>query len=211
MNLLQITDSVPLEKLTESTNSLSKTSIELAQAVSDYGALKVVFGVFIVMVIMMILVMLISHIYILKKVNLISSASMKVLKYFDNLSNRTIGKEEGNAIIRESLNKCNALTKYYILRIRLENHIDNKEVTKQKISKIAENSFAELNSQLSKFICIDKSLSHVIDTEDCDSLKNLIDQWVYQNKESFTISSMDQAVELFFSGLKLEYLKRLEQ
>lgn len=209
--LLQISDSVPIEKLTESTRTLSKTSIELAQAVSDYGALKVVFGVFIVMVILMMVTMVVSHIYILKKVNLISSASMKVLKYFDNLSNRTIGKEEGNSIIRESLNKCNALTKYYILRIRLENHIDNKEVTKQKISKIAENSFAELNSQLSRFICIDKSLSHVVDTEDCDSLKNLIDQLVYQDKDSFTISGMDQSVELFFNGLKLEYLKRLEQ
>lgn len=209
--LLQTLDSVPIDKLTESTRSLSKTSIELAQAVSDYGALKVVFGVFIVMVILMMIIMIVSHVYILKKVNLLSSASIKVLKYFDNLSNRTIGKEEGNSIIRESLNKCNALTKYYILRIRLENHIDNKEVTKQKISKIAENSFAELNSQLSRFICIDKSLSHVVDTEDCDSLKKLIDQLVYQDKESFTISGMDQSVELFFSGLKLEYLKRLEQ
>lgn len=211
INLLQITSEIPLDKLAESTKSLSKTSIELAQAVSDYGALKVVFGVFIVMVIMMIILMVISHIYILRKVNIISSASVKVLKYFDNLSNRTIGKEEGNAIIRESLNKCNALTKYYILRIRSENHIDNKEVTKQKIDKIAENSFAELNSQLSKFICIDKSLSHVIDTSDCDSLKNLIAQLVYQDKESFTISNMDQSVELFFGGLKLEYLKRLDQ
>lgn len=211
MNILQITDSVPLDKLTESTKTLSKTSIELAQAVSDYGALRVVFGVFIVMVILMIIIMVVSHVYMLKKVNLISSASMKVLKYFDNLSNRTVGKEEGNAIIRESLNKCNALTKYYILRIRLENHIDNKEVTKQKISKIAENSFAELNSQLSRFICVDKSLSNVIDADDCDSLKKIIDQFVYQDKNSFTISSMDQSVELFFSGLKLEYLKRLEQ
>lgn len=210
LNLLQITDSVPLDKLTESTKSLSKTSIELAQAASDYGALKVVFGVFIVIVIIMILIMIVSHVYMLRKVNLISDASLKVLKYFDNLSNRTVGKEEGNALLREALNRCNALTKYSILRIRFENHIDNKEVTQKKIEKIVQNSFAELSSYLSRFICVDKSLSHVIDQEDAEALNKLIHQLVYQDKDSFTISSMDQQVELFFSGMKLEYIKKLE-
>lgn len=210
MNFLQTTNPISLDKLTESTNALSKTSIELAQAASDYGALKIVFGVFIVIVILMMLVMITSHVYILRKVNLISEASLKVLKYFDNLSNRTIGKEEGNAIIREALNRCKALTKYYILRIRFENHIDNKEVTQQKIEKISQNSFAELSSHLSKFICVDKSLSHVIMQDDCESLDKLINQLVYQDKDSFTISSMDQSVELFFDGIKLEYTKKLE-
>lgn len=210
MNFLQVTNPVSLDKLTESTKALSKTSIELAQAASDYGALKIVFGVFIVIVIIMILLMIVSHIYILRKVNLIGEASLKVLKYFDNLSNRTIGKEEGHAIIREALNRCKALTKYYILRIRLENHIDNKEVTQQKIEKISQNSFAELSSHLSKFICVDKTLGQVIIQEDCESLETLINQLVYQGKDTFTISSMDQSVELFFDGLKLEYSKKLE-
>lgn len=210
INFLQAANPVSLDKLTESTNALSKTSIELAQAASDYGALKIVFGVFIVIVILMILSMIISCVYILRKVNLISEASLKVLKYFDNLSNRTVGKEEGNAILREALNRCNSLTKYYILRIRLENHIDNTEVTKQKIEKIAQNSFAELSSHLSRFICIDKSLSRVLNQEDCDSLEDIITQLVYQDKESFTISGMDQSVELFFDSIKLEYIKRLE-
>lgn len=210
MMLLQITDSVPLEKLTESTKSLSKTSIELAQAVSDYGALKVVFGVFIVMVLLMMIIMILSHVYMLKKVNLISDASIKVLKYFDNLSNRTVGIEEGNSIVREALNRCNALTKYYILRIRLENHIDNETVTRQKVDKIAENSFAELNSHLSRFICVNKSLSTIINYDGCESLKNLMIEQIYMPKENFTVSGMDQSVELFFSGMKLEYFKQLE-
>lgn len=207
---LQITGPVSLDNLTESTNNLSKTSIELAQAASDYGALRVVFGIFIVMVILMMIVMIVSHMYMLKKVNMIGDASIKVLKYFDNLSNRTVGIEEGNSIVREALNRCNALTKYYILRIRLENHIDNETVTRQKVDKIAENSFAELNSYLSRFICINKSLSTIIDYDECENLKNLMIEQIYLPKESFTVSGMDQSVELFFSGIKLEYFKQLE-
>lgn len=210
ITILQIADSVPLDKLAESTKTLSKTSIELAQAVSDYGALRVVFGIFIVMVILMMIIMVLSHMYMLKKVNLISDASIKVLKYFDNLSNRTVGIEEGNSIVREALNRCNALTKYYILRIRLENHIDNEAVTRQKVDKIAENSFAELNSYLSRFICVNKSLSTLINYDECESLKNLMIEQIYIPKENFTVSGMDQSVELFFSGMKLEYFKQLE-
>lgn len=199
-----------LNDLTESTKSLSHTTIELAQAVSDYGALKIVFGLFIVLVIIMIITIISTLIFNFRRLNRIESASMKVLQYFDNLSNRTIGKEEGNAVIREAINRCSALTKYYILRVRLENHIDNKEITKQKIVKLVDNSFAELNSFLSKFICIDKPLSNIIDFNDGDSLKALMIEWVYMDSNNFTVSSMDQTIELFFSGIKLEYLRNLE-
>lgn len=208
MILLQ--SAIPLKELTESTQSLSSTTIELAHAVSDYGALKIVFGLFIVLVIIMIITMVFTLIFNFRRLNKIESASIKVLQYFDNLSNRTVGKEEGNAILRESLNRCSSLTKYSILRIRLENHISNEEVTKTKINKLVENSFAEMNSFLSKFICIDKPISNIIDLSDSESIKLMITELVYMEKDQFTVSNMDQTVELFFSGLKLEYLKRLE-
>lgn len=199
-----------LNQLSETTKSLTNTSLELAQAASDYGALKVIFGVFMVIVILTILTIVVSYIFSLKKLNNINNASNKVLKYFDNMSKKTIGKEESQSLIRESLNRCKALTKYYILRIKYENHINNKELTKQKIEKIVENSFAELNSFLSKFIYNDTALSIVIDLEDSKPLMMMIENLVYQDKDNFTISNMDQTVELFFDGLKLEYTKKLD-
>lgn len=199
----------PIKELTESTESLSNTTIQLAQAVSDYGALKVIFGLFIIVVIIMIVAMTLTLISNFRRMNKIEEASIKVLKYFDNLTNRTIGIEESNAIVRETINRYCGLTKYQILRIRIENHIDNVEVTKQKIDKLVENYFAELNAFLSRFICIDKPLSSVIDFDNADSLKGIITQWVYMPKEEFTISNMDQTLELYYSGIKIEYLKRL--
>lgn len=200
----------PIGDLTRSTESLSNTTIQLAQAVSDYGALKVIFALFIVVVIIMIITMAFTLISNFRRMNKIEAASIKVLQYFDNLTNRTLGREESNAIVRETVNRYCALTKYNILRIRIENHIDNTEITKQKIDKLVENYFAELNSFLSRFICIDKPLSNIIDFDNVDSLKAMITQLVYVPKEEFTVSNMDQTVELYYSGIKIEYLKRLE-
>ncbi|MEG1415165.1 MAG: hypothetical protein RSC49_01045 [Clostridium sp.] len=199
------------QKLVDSTQSLAKTAVDLAQAASDYGALKVIFGLFVVIVILMILAMAFSLFLMVRKVNKIERASDKTLQYFDNLSNRTIGKEEGNAVVRETLNKSSTLVKYYILRIRWENHIDDTTAIQQKISMIIENNFAEMNSFLSKFICLNKPLSNVVNYEDRKVLKQLITESVYTTKENFTPSNMDQTVELFFNGLKLDYLKKLEE
>lgn len=207
MTILQTS---PLGELTESTKSLSTTTIELARAVSDYGALKVVFALFIVVVIIMIVTMVFTLITSFRRMNKIETASIKVLQYFDNLTNRTLGREESNALVRETVNRYCALTKYHILRIRIENHIDNTEITKQKINKLVENYFAEINSFLSRFICIDKPLSNVINFDNVDPLKDMITQWVYMPKDEFTISNMDQTVELYYSSVKIEYLKRLD-
>ena len=199
------------QKLVDSTQSLAKTTVDLAQAASDYGALKVIFGLFVVIVILMILAMAFSLFLTVRKVNKIERASDKTLQYFDNLSNRTIGKEEGNAVVRETLNKSSTLVKYYILRIRWENNIDDTTAIQQKISMIIENNFAEMNSFLSKFICLNKPLSNVVNYEDRKVLKQLITESVYTPKENFTPSNMDQTVELFFNGLRLDYLKKLEE
>lgn len=197
--------------LAETTNTLAKTSIELAQAASDYGALKVIFGLFLVIVIMLILIIIWVMVTTIKRIGKIEKASDKTLAYFDNLSNKTIGKEEGNAILRETLNRSSILIQYYILRIRWENHIDDKEKVHTKVSQIVENNFAEINQLLSRFLCVGKPLSSLIDYDDAKVLKQLMIDQIYIPKEDFTPSNMDQSVELFYSGLKLEYIKKLEE
>lgn len=196
--------------LIDATQALSKSSIELAQAASDYGALKVIFGLFLVIVILLTIIITWAIVSLIKRVGNIEKASEKTLAYFDNLSNKTVGKEEGNAIIRETLNRSSILVKYYILRIRWENHIHEQEKVNSKVSQIIENNFAEINQLLSKFICEGKPLSAHLNYEDAKILKKLMLEQIYIEKEDFTPSNMDQSVELFYSGLKLVYLKKLE-
>lgn len=198
-------------QLVDATSTLAKTSIELAQAASDYGALKVIFGLFLVIVIILILIIVWVMVSTVRRIGKIEKASDKTLAYFDNLSNKTIGKEEGKVILSETLNRSSTLVKYYILRIRWENHIDENEKVNSKISRIIENNFAEINQLLSKFLCLGKPLSSLVNYEDANVLKSLMIEQIYLPKDEFTPSNMDQSVELFYNGLKLVYLKKLEE
>ena len=62
-----------------------------------------------------------------------------------------------------------------------------------------------------RFLCVGKPLSSLIDYDDAKILKQLMIDQIYIPKEDFTLSNMDQSVELFYSGLKLEYIKKLEE
>lgn len=114
-------------------DKLTKVSLELAEAASNYGALKIIFGVFMVMMLLIVLVFVSQSVFLIKRVQGISDVSDKIDNYFEGLSESDIGKEEANSMIREVLNHNSVLIKYYIIRVRSENHISNKENTELKI------------------------------------------------------------------------------
>lgn len=199
---------------TEEARLLSQTAIDLAEAASNYGALKVVFGVFLVIMIFMVITFIAQTIYILKKVQKIAEASDRVLSYFNPISNRTIGEDEAITILKESMSNRSTYIKYSILRIKLENHINDEQTTETKIRRILANSNAEASAFLSKFIIENKgkNLGTVINfNADNDVLYQLLWEQVYQPKDIFSISSMDQTIELFMNGLKLNYISKLEK
>lgn len=114
-------------------DKLTKVSLELAEAASNYGALKIIFGVFMVMMLLIVLVFVSQSVFLIKRVQGISDVSDKIDNYFEGLSESDIGKEEANSMIREVLNHNSVLIKYYIIRVRSENHISDKENTELKI------------------------------------------------------------------------------
>lgn len=114
-------------------DKLTKVSLELAEAASNYGALKIIFGVFMAMMLLIVLVFVSQSVFLIKRVQGISDVSDKIDNYFEGLSESDIGKEEANSMIREVLNHDSVLIKYYIIRIRSENHISDKENTELKI------------------------------------------------------------------------------
>lgn len=114
-------------------DKLTKVSLELAEAASNYGALKIIFGVFMVMMLLIVLVFVSQSVFLIKRVQGISDISDKIDNYFEGLSESDIGKEEANSMIREVLNHNSVLIKYYIIRVRSENHISDKENTELKI------------------------------------------------------------------------------
>lgn len=192
-------------------DKLTKVSLELAEAASNYGALKIIFGVFMVMMLLIVLVFVSQSVFLIKRVQGISDVSDKIDNYFEGLSESDIGKEEANSMIREVLNHNSVLIKYYIIRVRSENHISDKENTELKIQRILKNTHSEASTFLNKFRYKSKPLGVYLDVEmDTENLFNLMLEQIYIPKEHFQLSQMDQSIELFMQGLKLNYVTKIE-
>lgn len=195
--------------LNQAVDQLTKSTIEIAEAASNYGALKVVFGIFVVIVAVLILYFIYQQYSLSSKIDLISVAAHKTQDYFEGASDHTIGVSQGQVLVRRALNSLATSTKYSILRIKLENHIENTEAVKLKVGRLVRNEYAELNSFFSNFICNDHPLNEVLNEADIAELETLILEQVYIPKDEFSVFLMDQAVDIYINGIKLLYIKNL--
>lgn len=200
-----------LNNLTESVNKVTDSSIRIAQAANDFGALRVAFGVFMIFIIV-IVILFIWQIFVLSgKLNTIYGAAVKTTEYFETSVEGDIGSSQAQVIVRRNFNSLSQAIKYYILRIRLENHIDDKNKIKVKIDRLVRNEFSELTTYLSNFKCNEKVLSFIVEDDDIQMVEDFIFEQVYIPKNDFTISNMDQSTSIFINGLKLSYIKKIPQ
>lgn len=204
--LLQTLNSDGLNK---AVGQITESSVKLAEATANYGALKMVFSVFMIFMIVIVLLFVYQIFVLTKKVDIIHIAATKTQEYFEGVSDRTIGTSQGQIIIRRSFNGLSQSIKYAILRIRLENHIDNKEMVCNKVSRMIKNEFSEINSFFSNFICDEKPLCEILNDEDEDVIKEFMLEQIYIPKENFSISNMDQSTDILINGIKLIYIKNL--
>lgn len=200
-----------LNNLTESVNKVTDSSIRIAQAANDFGALRVAFGVFMIFIII-IVILFIWQIFVLSgKLNTIYGAAVKTTEYFETSAEGDVGPSQAQVIVRRNFNSLSQAIKYYILRIRLENHIDDKDKIKVKIDRLVRNEFSELTTYLSNFKCNEKVLSFIVEDDDIQMVEDFIFEQVYIPKNDFTIFNMDQSTSIFINGLKLSYIKKIPQ
>lgn len=197
------------QKLDNAVQSLTRSSIELAEAASNYGALKVIFGIFMVLVLVLVVMFMYTIWNLNKKISVVSESSSKIAEFFDGAADSTIGVTEAQILIRREFNCLGYILKYAILRIRLENHIDNKESVIKKVDILVNNEYSELCGLMSNFNCDGKSLSTIFELQDNEAIKDMVIEQIYIPKDQFSISNMDQSVSMYLNGLKLMYLKKL--
>lgn len=197
------------QKLDNAVQSLTRSSIELAEAASNYGALKVIFGIFMVLVLVLVVMFMYTIWNLNKKISVVSESSSKITEFFDGAADSTIGVTEAQILIRSEFNCLGYILKYAILRIRLENHIDNKESVIKKVDILVNNEYSELCGLMSNFNCDGKSLSTIFELQDNEAIKDMVIEQIYIPKDQFSISNMDQSVSMYLNGLKLMYLKKL--
>lgn len=197
------------QKLDHAVQSLTRSSLELAEAASNYGALKVIFGIFMVLVLVLVVMFIYTIWNLNKKISVVSESSSKVTEFFDGAADSTIGVTEAQILIRREFNCLGHILKYAILRTRLENHIDNKESVIKKVDILVNNEYSELCGLMSNFSCDGKSLSTIFELQDNEAIKDMVIEQIYIPKDQFSISNMDQSVSMYLNGLKLMYLKKL--
>lgn len=200
-----------LNNLTESVNKVTDSSIRIAQAANDFGALRVAFGVFMIFIIIIVILFIWQIFVLFGKLNIIYGAAVKTTEYFETSAEGDIGPSQAQVIVRRNFNSLSQAIKYYILRIRLENHIDDKNKIKVKIDRLVRNEFSELTTYLSNFKCNKKVLSFIVEDDDIQMIEDFIFEQVYIPKNDFTISNMDQSTSIFINGLKLSYIKKIPQ
>ena len=191
----------------EAVDKLSKSAIEIAEAAGDLGALKVMFGFAVTFTALLLIVFVVQIISNQKLLRGIKQSTDQTARYFSDLNNRTIGKEEAKAVTKETLDRSCALVKYYILKIRMT----NREGTLNKIRRMIDNDFNGQRAFLGKFLYVNKQLSFIATLEDNQAIANLMTEQVYLPAESFTVSLMSQSVNMYFDGLKLRQLGKIDE
>ena len=202
----QVSDVTP-EQLDQTVNQLSESTIALAEAAANFGALKVIFAAFVVFTFIILILFLYQVIVTTKKVEKIHQSAQKLEKSLEETENRTIGNSQAGLMIRRVFASLKQYIKYVVLRTRVENHLDMKDVVLAKITRLINNYWTELHSFLTNYECDNKNLSSYIRDEDAAAIIDLVVSQVYQDDNLFTIGSMEQAIDLMIDGIKLEVLK----
>lgn len=198
-----------LEKGTQMVGEMSHSGIALAEAVGDLGALKVFFGVFMLMMLLIMLTFMYQIIVSNRRLEKVEDAAERTLKFFDPISDHTIGREESKAIIRESVTRTATMLKYGILKIRYENNLSPGSAD-DRIRGAVRSEHNDRKALLGKFYFRNRKLSFVCEDCDDDTMIELMKEHVYMPKDKFTASLMAQEVNYLMDGVKARYQSKID-
>lgn len=193
----------------EKATALTKSSIELAEATANFGALKVMFGVFLVLIILLVSIFIYQVFRMTHKVESIHNSMTKINEYFDARSLRTIGRIQAEAIFKRFFDHLSNYIKYHVIKSREENHIFDKPFVQQKVHAGVGNEYSELSTHLSRFLYNGKPLNEFIKMEQIDGVEELMIEQIYISKDLFSINSLEQAVHTHIRALRLDNLNYL--
>lgn len=195
------------EQVLGAVSQLSKSSIELAEAAANLGALKLILGVFITFVVCILCLFLYQTISMSRRVVEIGDTTKRMEKRLELEANRSLGEAQAGILIRRAFNSLSQTIKYTVLRTRLENHLDNRDYVLSKVSRLLNYEYTELDSFLANYQCKTKSLSDAINPADAQILIDFVMEQVYMEQPAWSVSTMDQSATILLNGLKQEALK----
>jgi len=199
-----------MNEQTKAVSELSRSAIDLAQAAGDLGALKVIFGVFMVMMLLIIAMFVYQTFTTSKRLAVVEDAAKKTIGYFTPIADRNVGREEGKAIIRESVTRTATVIKYGILKIRYENNLSPGSAD-DRIKGLIRTEHNDRNALLGRFMLVNRKLSFVCEESDDSAMIELMKEHVYMSKDKFTASLMAQEVNYLMDGVKARYQNKIDE
>ena len=196
-------------QLEQAVDKISKSSLEIAKATAENGARRVALGIFMILIIILVILFIIQVFSLNKKIHLISEVVTETKEYLDDISEASIGETQANVIIRRIFNYLSYGIKFNVLKIRMNNHIDQKDRVRNKVKMMVNNEVIDIRNYLSNFIYKNKPLSVILDEDDTQVLTDFVIEQVYIEKSEWNIAQMEQAIDLFIQGMKLQYIKKL--
>lgn len=196
-------------QLEQAVDKISKSSLEITRATAEYGALRVAFGIFMILIIILVILFIIQVFSLNKKIHLISEVVTETKEYLGDISEASIGETQAQVIIRRIFNYLSYGIKFNVLKIRMNNHIDQKDRVHNKVKMMVNNEIIDIRNYLSNFIYKNKPLSVILDEDDAQVLTDFVIEQVYIEKSEWNIAQMEQTIDLFIQGMKLQYIKKL--
>ena len=97
----------------------------------------------------------------------------------------------------------------FIKRVKKENHIDDKEKTRNKITKWVSNLHADRNSKFDCFLCRGKRMSEYVNPEWVQTVADVVEREVYDAEPNDDRSFTN--VRNAYDEIKLDFYRRLNK
>lgn len=198
-----------MDTLNESIERLTQSTIDLAEASANVGALKIIFGAFLSLTMLLVITFIYQTFVLNKKLSDVVITTTKVNKYFDEASERTIGKSQVNLLVRRLFYSFEIQIKYFILRSRIEYKNPPKEFINSRINDLIKHEIDNITSYISSFEYEGQPLQAIISSEDLPLIVDFIVGQILKPNNEFSVSDMDQVTSILLDGIKIDYLKTI--
>lgn len=203
-----------LEQITGTVAQLTESSIQLAEAAANFGALKLMFGIFIVFIFIMMILFIFQIISYNRKLADIFRTTKMVENHMEQSASKTLGKPQASLLIHRLYGDLAIIVKYLVVKVRLEYKINsdkpyNREAVMTRVENLVRFEMSELKSFLSEYHCGEFCMGECVTPEDTQAILDFVVDHVFEPRDVFTISVMDQTAEIVVSGVRMNALTKL--
>ncbi len=196
---------------------VTRGGLDVAKGISDFGMMAVTAGFFLVISAIM---MVFFVKWFIKVINNILEKQNVVLDQLSDKNDKQtiILKKISESFEEASLSRIKALSSLafdlsieqvckVVKKIRVENNIQDKEATKEKILHLLTNLHEDRNAKLDNFTYSGKSLSFYTEKSWITDIAKVVEKEVYEKKENN--GRLHSNLQLTYDTIKLQFYKNL--